>query len=652
MRRSPKDTDDSARKITKRALLLGGGMAAMVAVLGARMRFMQVDQADQFRLLAEENRINIRLIPPSRGLIEDRNGKLIAGNEQNYRVVITREDAGDVAMVLHRLSSLIPLSPEDIKRTIAETERTSPFVPIIVADRLSWNDLSKVALNTPTLPGVSPEFGLSRIYPSKQDFAHVVGYVGPVSEKDLEGVADPDPVLQIPKFQIGKIGVERWLEDQLRGSAGNKRIEVNAVGRVMRELERKDGKPGADIRLTLDLDVQNYVQARLGEESAAAVVMDVTNGDLIAIASSPGFDPNLFVRGISQKDYSALTENDHRPLANKAVQGAYPPGSTFKMVTALAALEAGVITLDSKVRCPGFIEFGGTKFHCWKRGGHGSVDLERSLQESCDVFYYETAQKVGIDKIAEMGRLLGLGQRHDLPMSAISDGVMPNKAWKQESFQTDWRIGDTINASIGQGYVLTTPLQLAVMAARVASGRAVSPRLVHSVDGKVVPVVSAPNLGIGGSSLRAIRAGMFAVINSERGTAFSSRIVMPSMVMAGKTGTSQVRNISAAERAGGVVANADLPWKRRDHALFVAFAPFEAPKYAVSVVVEHGGGGSAVAAPIARDMLLRAMNGSLPPLDAYPTAQRARIETEQNALALRLSTGTDGAKPSPQGATG
>lgn len=631
---------------------MGGAMAAMVAVLGARMRYMQVDQADQFRLLAEENRINIRLIPPSRGLIEDRNGKMIAGNEQNYRVVITREDAGDVAMVLNRLASLIPLTPEDIERTVKETDRTSPFVSIIVADRLTWDDLSKIALNSPTLPGVSPEVGLSRMYPTKQDFAHVVGYVGPVSEKDLEGVTDPDPVLQIPKFQIGKIGVERWMEDKLRGSAGNKRIEVNSVGRVMRELERTDGKPGADVRLTLDLDVQNYVQARLGDESAAAVVIDVTNGDLLAIASSPGFDPNLFVRGISLKDYSALTENDHRPLANKAVQGAYPPGSTFKVVTALAALEAGMITLDTKVRCPGYIEFGGTKFHCWKRGGHGQVNLERSLQESCDVFYYEIAQKVGIDKIAEMGRLLGLGQRHNLPMSAISEGVMPNKAWKQESYQTDWRIGDTINASIGQGYVLTTPLQLAVMAARVATGRAVAPRLIFSVDGEPAPVADAPNLGISGSSLRAIRAGMFAVVNSERGTAKSSRIDAASMLMAGKTGTSQVRNISTSERAGGVVANADLPWKRRDHALFVAFAPYEAPKYAVSVVVEHGGGGSAVAAPIARDMLLRAMSGGLPPLDAYPTAQRSRIETEQNELKLRLSTVTSTNTPSKQGSTG
>ena len=652
MRRSPKDTEESARHITRRALFMGGSMAAMVAVLGARMRYMQVDQADQFRLLAEENRINIRLIPPSRGLIQDRNGKLIAGNEQNYRVVITREDAGDVDLVLRRLSGLIPLSDDDIASTVKEVERTSPFVPIIVADRLSWDDLSKIALNAPTLPGISPEVGLSRNYPAGPDFAHVVGYVGPVSEKDLAALTDPEPVLQIPKFQIGKIGVERWMEDKLRGSAGNKRIEVNAVGRVMRELERTDGNPGADIRLTIDLGVQNYVQARLGADSAAAVVMDVTNGDLLAIASSPSFDPNLFVRGISQKDYALLTENDRRPLANKAVQGTYPPGSVFKMVTALAALEAGMITFDTKVRCPGFIEFGGTRFHCWKRGGHGAVDLERSLQESCDVYYYEVAQKVGIDKIAEMGRALGLGLRHDLPMSAIAEGVMPDKAWKQESYQKDWRIGDTINASIGQGYVLTSPLQLAVMAARIGSGRMVAPRLIHSVDGEVVPTAQTSNLGIDGSNLRAIRAGMFAVVNSERGTAKSSRIALPSMVMAGKTGTSQVRNITAAERASGVVSNDDLPWERRDHALFVAFAPYDAPKYAVSVVVEHGGGGSVVAAPIARDIILRAMSGGLPPLEAYPAAQRTRIETEQKALKLRLPDAAVSDATPKNGATG
>ena len=635
MRRSARDSEDSARTITRRGLLLGGSMAAFMAVLGARMRYMQVDQADEFRLLAEENRVNIRLIPPARGLILDRKGRVIAGNEQNYRVIITREDAGDVPAVLARLAHVIPLLPDEIEKVVAEADRSSPFVPIIVKDRLPWEDFSRVAVNAPALPGVQPEVGLSRTYPLLGDFAHVVGYVGPVSEKDLEGIENPDPILRIPKFQIGKIGVERWQEDVLRGMAGTKRIEVNAVGRVMRELERVDGDAGADLMLTIDADVQNFAQARLGDESAAAVVMDVNTGDLLAIASSPSFDPNLFVRGISQTDYSTLLDNDHRPLANKTVQGVYPPGSTFKMVTALAALEAGVVTPESSFTCRGYIEYGERRFHCWKNGGHGSVNLGRALAESCDVYFYEIAQKVGIDKIAEMGKRLGLGTRHDLPMSAIAEGTMPNKDWKQASYQQDWRIGDTINASIGQGYVLTSPLQLAVMTARIATGRAVSPRLVRAIDGELLAVPDTPGMGLDRAQLAAVQRGMFEVTMGAHGTAKSSRIVADAMVMAGKTGTSQVRNISAAERARGVVSNDQLPWERRDHALFVGYAPFDAPKYAISVVVEHGGGGSLAAAPIARDIILRAMSDGLPPLDAYPKDQRERMDALLRELPLR-----------------
>ena len=635
MKRTARDTEETNRTLTRRTMMLGGAMGVMVAVLGVRMRYLQVDQADEFKLLAEENRINIRLIPPERGLIQDRNGKIIAGNEQNYRVIITREAAGDAELVLRRLAGIIPITPDELDRTIEEVKALRAFVPVTVAERLRWDDFSKVALNAPALPGVLPEVGLSRIYPLDQDFAHVVGYVGPVSDKDLEGLAKPDPLLRIPKFQIGKIGTEKWMEDTLRGSAGTKRIEVNSAGRVMRELERQEGTPGTDIRLTIDADMQNFAQARLGKESAAAVVIDVTNGDLICIASAPSFDPNLFVRGISHTDYNALMEDDHRPLANKTVSGAYPPGSTFKMVTALAALEAGVVTPDSRVSCPGFIELGGRRFHCWKRPGHGSVNLERSLTESCDVYFYDIAQKVGIDKIAEMGRKLGLGQTFDLPMSGITEGIMPDKAWKLERHKADWRIGDTINASIGQGYVLSSPLQLAVMTARLASGRAVVPRLLRMVDGQEVPVAATPSLAVTPEYLAAIQWAMHEVVNGERGTAKSSRIVEPTMVMAGKTGTSQVRNISAAERESGVISNDDLPWNRRDHALFVGYAPADAPRYAIAVVVEHGGGGSTAAAPIARDIILRAMSDGLPSLEAYPSSQRGRIESMLKELPLR-----------------
>ncbi len=644
MRRTQRDTDESARRITRRSLFMGGCMAATMAVLGARMRFLGVDQADQYQLLAEENRINIQLIPPARGLILDRNGKLIAGNEQNYRVVITKEGAGDVQAVLNRLSHLIPMTKGDMNRITRELDRNSAFVPIPVADRLSWEDLSKIALNTPALPGVTPDVGLSRVYPRDVDFAHVLGYVGPVSEKDLEGLENPDPLLHIPKFQIGKIGVEKWMEDKLRGSAGDKKVEVNHVGRVMRELERTEGIAGADLRLTLDAEVQNFVQARLGVESAACVVMDVNSGDVIAAVSSPSFDPNLFVRGISNRDYSSLTENDHRPLANKVVQGVYPPGSTFKMVTALAALDDGQITTDTTVRCPGYLEFGGRKFHCWKKGGHGKVDLVTALGQSCDVFFYDVAQRVGIDKIALMGQRLGLGQRHDLPMSAISEGNLPNKAWKEQRYKQEWRIGDTINAAIGQGYVLASPLQLCVMASRLATGLMVEPRLVREIGGKPVDRPDPKPLGIDTSQLVVVREGMGQVVNSQKGTSFAARIVNDAMKMAGKSGTSQVRNISASERETGVVGNADLPWEQRDHALFVAFAPVEAPRYAVAVVVEHGGGGSSVAAPIARDALLRVLTGKLPDPADYPANQKARIESMLKGLKLRLPDGSQPAE--------
>ena len=640
MRRPPRDTEDSARRINRRALFMGGCMAATMAVLAGRMRYLGIDQSDAFSLLAEQNRVNIQLLPPARGLILDRNGKLIAGNEQTYRVVITREGAGDVDLVLNRLSHLIPLTQEDLTRVLKDMAKNPAFVPIPVADRLSWEEFSSISLNAPALPGVTPDVGLSRLYPRDTDFAHVVGYVGPVSEKDLEGIENPDPLLHIPKFQIGKIGVEKWTEDVLRGSAGNRKIEVNHVGRIMRELERAEGQSGADLTLTLDADLQNFLQVRLGDQSAACVVMDVQNGDIMGAVSAPSFNPNLFVRGISNADYRALMDNDHRPLANKVAQGAYPPGSTFKIVTALAALADGQIDTDTTVSCPGYLDFGGRKFHCWKSGGHGKVDLARALAESCDVFFYDVAQKVGIEKISEMGKTMGLGQRHDLPMSAITEGILPTKEWKQARFNQDWRIGDTINASIGQGYVLASPLQLAVMTARVATGRLVVPRLVKAVDGVEVATAKALPLGMETSHLQTVRAGMDQVVNGQHGTSYAARIDNVAMLMAGKSGTSQVRNISAAERETGVVDNVDRPWKERDHALFVAYAPADAPRYAVAVVVEHGGGGSLAAAPIARDALLRVMTGALPdPMD-YPESQRARIDAMLKELRLRRPDGS------------
>lgn len=645
MTKAPKDIEKGISLIRRRGLILGGLMGASVTVLAMRLRSLQLDRAEEFRMLSDGNSIKIRLLPPARGLITDRNGIIIAGNEQNYRVTITREEAGDTDDVLTRLAHLIPLSSARRQELSRDIARRNPTTPMLVADHLTWREFSGIAVNAPALPGVQPEAGLSRIYPQKGDFAHVVGYVGPVSDYDLSQMESPDPVLRLPEFQLGKTGVESKLEEVLRGHAGNRRVEVNSAGREMRELSRKEGQQGATVQLTLDSALQNYCAQRLGEESAAAVVMDVRNGDVVAICSSPSFDPNAFVRGISGPEYRALMGHDHRPLADKTVQGLYPPGSTFKMIPLLAGLQSGIINGGTRFFCPGYLEFGGRRFHCWRHGGHGTMDPIQSLEQSCDVFYYELAQRVGIERISEMARMLGVGVRHDLPMSAVAEGIAPNKEWKLDRYQEEWRVGDSINASIGQGYVLASPLQLAVMTARIASGRKVVPRLVLSVDSTPQPVPEFEPLEIEPAYLDLARKGMDAVMNGSHGTALRSRIVAPEWRLAGKSGTSQVRNITAAERARGVVRNDQLPWNRRDHALFVNYAPYDAPRFAVSVVVEHGGSGGAVAAPIARDIMLFALNGGLPPLSAYPEGQRGAIQEMHDQMDLRHLSDETPAQP-------
>ncbi|TBN42680.1 penicillin-binding protein 2 [Paracoccus subflavus] len=634
-RNAARPGDEAGSSVTRRGLMLAGLQLGVVTTLALKLRSMQVEQAEEFRLLADGNSIKIRLLVPARGLIHDRNGIIIAGNEQNYRVTLTREEAGgDVEPVLRRLARLIPISEARMAELLEEFTKRSAVTPIVLADRLSWEQFSSIAVNAPSLAGVTPEAGLSRAYPRAGDLAHVLGYVGPVSDYDLSKIENPDPVLMLPEFQLGKVGFEARMEDVLRGKAGQRRVEVNSAGREMRQLSRQEGDQGATVQMTLDAQLQNYAAQRMGAESAAAVVMDAQTGDILTICSSPSFDPNKFVRGISSADYKALMNHDHRPLADKTVQGVYPPGSTFKMITLLAGLESGLITPGSRFYCPGYTTAGGRRFHCWSRGGHGSMDAVNGLSQSCDVYYYELAQKIGIDRIADMARRLGLGQRHDLPMSAVADGIAPDGAWKQARYGQAWQVGDSLNASIGQGYVLASPLQLAVMTARIASGREVRPRLVRAIDGVTQPEPDFPDLGLSPENLRIARLGMDEVMNGARGTARRSRILREDWRMAGKTGTSQVRNITAAERARGVISNDQLPWNRRDHALFVCYAPVQAPRYAVSVVVEHGGGGSAVAAPVARDILLFALAGGLPPLDAVPDDQRAAMEERHNAMTL------------------
>jgi penicillin-binding protein 2 len=610
--------------ITRRGLIVAGAQALFIGGLAMRMRYMQVDQADEFRLLADENRISIRLLPPTRGRIFDRNGVIVAENVPSYRITMVPEEAGDVDEVIGRLARLVELEPNELERAQRDLKDARGDTAVTVADRVSWDEISRVAVNTPALPGVSPEVGLSRRYPHRGDFAHIVGYVGPFAERDRARIDAPEQLLRIPRFQVGKFGIEAERENALRGKAGTKRAEVNVRGHVMRELERQEGQPGTDVQLTIETKLQSYVSARLAGESAAAVVMDCETGDLLSCVSSPTFDPNLFVRGISVPDYQDLLENKYRPLPNKAVQGVYPPGSTFKMVTILAALEAGTVDPEETVYCPGHLEVADRRFHCWKRSGHGNVNLHRSLRESCDVYYYELALRTGIENISAMAERLGLGIKHDLPLTSVAAGLAPTKDWKRRVRDAQWVIGDSVNAAIGQGDVLTSPLQLAVMTARLATGRTVKPRIIRSIDGVENPTGHGEDLGLNQNNLRHIRQAMYSVSNNRRGTAYSSRIIEDAFRMAGKTGTSQVRS--------AVVDNNAVPWEQRDHALFVNFAPFEAPKIAVSVVVEHGGGGSTAAAPVARDITLQALYGEDPPLAAYPAKDRGRIRSQQEEL--------------------
>lgn len=593
------DRDGARQKLfTRRAALLFGGKVALASVLFGRMYYLQVVSSDEYAMLAEENRINMRLLPPPRGRIIDRFGVELANNRQNYRVLLVPEQTESVEETLAKLAQIVDINERRILRDIARQRR---FMPVTVAENLTWEAFSQINVNLPELPGVQPDVGETRFYPYGGEMAHVVGYVSAVSEKELTG----DPLLELPGFRIGKNGVEKVQDIRLRGKAGVSRVEVNAYGRVIRELARTDGQPGHDVVLTVDRELQSFITNRLGEQSAGAVVMDVHNGDLLALVSTPTFDPNAFNLGLSGDAWRALSGNPRKPLSNKAIGGQYPPGSTFKMVVSLAALESGIIGAGHRAFCNGAMTLGSHKFHCWrwKYGGHGWVDMRQAIEQSCDVFFYDVARKIGVDRIAQMAQRLGLGVSHEIGLIGERDGLVPTKAWKQAELGKPWQGGETLITGIGQGYLLATPLQLAVMTSRMVNGGfAVAPRLIRPLDGSAPP---APSMGISQGALSMVMAGMSDVVNGKRGTARKFKLE-GDVKMAGKTGTAQVVRISRAERARGVRKNKDKPWAERDHGLFVAYAPTENPRYAISVIIEHGGGGLA-AAEVAHDIMVETL---------------------------------------------
>lgn len=599
MKRDAKQT----KVYTRRAIILGGAKLSLLTALAGRMYYLQVIESDQYKVLADENRINLRLLPPRRGRILDRFGVEVASNQQNYRVVLVAEQADDVEQTLDALARLVTVAPSDRERVLKEVRRRRGFVPVTVIENLTWDEFARINVNSPNLPGLQPEIGESRFYPQGRNLAHVVGYVGGVSENDRDG----DSVLELPGFKIGKNGIEKVREKELRGKAGISRVEVNAFGRVIRELTRDEGRSGQDVHLTIDSRLQEFVLNRLGEESASAAVLDVHTGDVLALSTAPSFDPQQFSFGLTHTQWRDLVGNPRNPLVNKALSGQYPPGSTFKMMVALAALESGITTKNHHVFCRGKVKLGRSTLHCWKRWGHGDMDLLTALEQSCDVYFYDIAKRVGIDRIAAMAKRFGLGQRTGIELPSEKGGLIPTRGWKLATTGVPWQQGETLVAGIGQGFVLATPLQLALMAARIANGGlAVTPRVYIPVqpDGIKARAPDPPPIGVSRSSLAVVVEGMTRVSNSKKGTGYRARIEEEEFALAGKSGTSQVRRITKAERQTGVLKNKDRPWKYRDHALFVAFAPLAAPRFATAVVVEHGGSGSGAAGPIVRDILL------------------------------------------------
>ncbi len=599
-----------SKVFNRRMALIAGGKVAFLSALAGRLYYLQVVESDRYRMLADENRINLVLLPPPRGFIVDRNGAALAVNTQNYRVVIVPEQTSEISATLTALGQLIALSANDIRRVERGVRRRRAFVPITVRDNLSWEEVSRVEVNAPSLPGVSIDVGQSRYYPHGPVLAHVLGYVAAVSAEELTG----DPLLELPEFRIGKNGVERKYDTVLRGTAGNSQVEVNALGRVIRELRRNEGQPGTEVALTIDLKLQQFATQRVAEErSAAVVVLDVDNGDILAMVSTPSFDPNAFNEGLSTEAWSALTQNTDSPLINKAIAGQYSPGSTFKPVVAMAALEAG-ISADTRVFCKGYIELGDRRFHCWNEHGHGELTLHGALQESCDVWFYDMARRLGVDRMAEMAKRFGLGGQLGVDLAGEQPGLVPTRKWKRDTLNAAWQGGETLVTGIGQGYVLTTPLQLAAMTAQLVNGgRIVRPNLQRdlSVPTNALPGGMPPSLGFSPESLKFMVQAMADVVNAPNGTAYAARIRRARWAMGGKTGTSQVKRITTLERERGVQKNVDRPWKERDHALFVGFAPVDRPRYAISVVVEHGGAGASKAAPIARDILTELQRNGL-----------------------------------------
>ncbi len=571
---------------SRRMMLLGGAQAAVGGLLVGRMGWLAIAQNEKYQLLSESNRVQLIPVPPRRGWLIDRNGKPIAINKASFRVDLIPQQLVNGPQIISKLQQLLNLPPDEVERITRELSQSRGFQPVSVADNVPYEQYAAITVRMPELPGVAASQGFTRFYPAGSAVGQLVGYVGPASAAEYEK-ENKNPLLLIPGVKIGKEGLEKTLEPVLRGEPGGQRVEVTARGKLVKELDPKPDRSGGTVQLTIDADLHEYAARRIGDQSAAVVVMDVTNGDILAMPSMPSFNPNDFSDGISQNEWKMLSDNDHLPLVDKALESLYPSGSTIKPSMALALLNAGI---DRKqiVNCSGAFQLGNHTFHCDKR--HGPVDMDAAVVHSCDVYFYTMCLRVGAEKLSPMVRSMGFGEKFDLPFETQRYGTIPDPEWMMRKYHRKWQGYDTVNMSIGQGMVLINPLQLATMASRLATGKRVIPRLL-----KNKPVAPQTQLAVDEDHLAFIRKAMWGVV--DHGTAATAKLPLSGIQMAGKTGTAQTHNLSASERGDYTSAT----WKLRDHSLFMAFVPFDNPRYACATIVEHGGFGAAVAAPLVRD---------------------------------------------------
>lgn len=594
----------SRTSFRRRALLIGACQAAIFVAITGRLYHLQISKHSKYALLAKKNSISEWLVAPVRGLITDRFGTVLAGNQQHWRALFMKALTPEPNEVLDNFFRLVPVSDEEKARIHADIADRPGYIPVLLKDWLDWPDVATIEVNIPNLPGVIVEEGTNRDYPLGPHAAHAVGYVGRPTQKQVQA----DPTLALPGMRIGVTGAEKADDLPLRGSPGFVQSETNVHGQVVRVVARGDGVPGETVALGLDAGLQQLAIKSLGSETGAIVMLDATNGEILAMVSTPSFDPSLFDKGVPSAIWNSWMTDPKHPLLNKATAGLFSPGSTFKPTVAMAALKCGALTPETVHFCPGYFKLGDHIFWCDNHIAHGSLTLTSALQVSCDVFFYETALATGIDNIAAMASTMGLGVDLQSDFPNVQIGQVPNHAWAK-AHGIHWVGGDTVVQGIGQGYVSLTPLALATMIARIGTGMAITPHITRRVGGVLQPGSwpgSAPPLAVDDTHLAVVRQGLFEVVNTPQGTAYASRLTLPNVQMAGKTGTAQTHNDTSEESSAAFNAM-DVAWEQRPNALFVAYAPVSAPRYAVAVVIEHGNYGSQSAAPIAHDLMTYAL---------------------------------------------